>query len=341
VSREAPFRVTAAVTTWLVAPPDSRSARLAVSVGAPVATILIALLDYVTTRAISLAILYLIPAAVAAVVVSTRLGYWVAVESGLVSSLAQQYEQPNQVFPISLLRGVLLLTVVSTVVFLVGALREAAMASANASRAHRGFLAMAAHQMRTPIAGVVVSAEALAVERDPERRARLTENLIEGTDRVGRLLSELLAVSRIEQNHAWEVRPTDLVELIREELHSVEARVPSILVEAEGPDALTIPANSDGIRAAVSNLLDNAVRHATSRVRLSVGTEPGLAVIEVTDDGPGLRPGEEERAFERFVVLDGCGGTGLGLPIARGMVRAHGGDLRWTGGSFRITLPVG
>ena len=89
----------------------------------------------------------------------------------------------------------------------------------------------------------------------------------------------------------------------------------------------------------LANVLDNARRHASRRIDLVVAAADHTVEIRVVDDGPGLPDPLVERAFERFVSLDGKGGSGLGLPIARGLARAHGGDLTYEGG-FVLRLPV-
>src|SRR6185312_13706849 len=98
----------------------------------------------------------------------------------------------------------------------------------------------------------------------------------------------------------------------------------------------------------VGNLVDNAVRHAARRVTLSVGAAGGMAVVTVTDDGPGIAAADRERVFERFTRLDDArardaGGAGLGLAIVRELVRRHGGTvtLRDAGPGVRaeIRLP--
>jgi len=100
----------------------------------------------------------------------------------------------------------------------------------------------------------------------------------------------------------------------------------------------------------VRNLVDNARGHARSRIRVSSAVRGDLAVIEVSDDGPGVAEADRERIFERFVRLDasrqrGHGGTGLGLPIVAGIAARHGGRARYAesgepGARFVIELPV-
>jgi len=94
--------------------------------------------------------------------------------------------------------------------------------------------------------------------------------------------------------------------------------------------------NADELRRVVANLVDNALRHARSRVRVATGTEGGWAVVTVADDGPGIPEVDRDRVFERFTRLDDSrarpdrGGAGLGLAIVRELVRRHGGTVTLT-----------
>jgi signal transduction histidine kinase len=100
----------------------------------------------------------------------------------------------------------------------------------------------------------------------------------------------------------------------------------------------TVVGDPDGLRRVLVNLVDNAVRHATGAVEVALGVDRGRgdaeeAVLQVGDDGPGIPPEERERVFDRFYRLEASrsresGGTGLGLPIVRDLVRAHGGSVR-------------
>ncbi|MDP8930617.1 MAG: HAMP domain-containing histidine kinase, partial [Actinomycetota bacterium] len=106
------------------------------------------------------------------------------------------------------------------------------------------------------------------------------------------------------------------------------------------PPPPTVHLDADEVSEAIANLLDNARRYATTRVTLGVERRDTAVLVRVTDDGPGVPPGEEERIFARFATLDPSGGSGLGLPIAREVARAHDGDLTYEDGSFVLTLPL-
>jgi signal transduction histidine kinase len=101
-----------------------------------------------------------------------------------------------------------------------------------------------------------------------------------------------------------------------------------------------VDVDPDAIREALANVLDNARRHAASRIDVTFVRKPDDAEVSVGDDGPGLRESSAERVFEPFVVLDGHGGSGLGLTISRGIARAHGGDVTYEEGRFILRLPA-
>jgi len=108
-------------------------------------------------------------------------------------------------------------------------------------------------------------------------------------------------------------------------------------VRGAHPDLVLL--SGEATKDALANLLDNARRHARSQVIIEVAASATAVEIAVSDDGPGLPEGTSERVFERFVSLDGEGGSGLGLPIARGLIEAQGGRLSYEARRFVIRLP--
>ncbi|MGQ0573552.1 MAG: ATP-binding protein [Pseudonocardia sp.] len=230
---------------------------------------------------------------------------------------------------------------------------RAAEATAKASEARtRRFVADAAHELRTPLAGVQAVAEAAASPQlDPEERDRQHQLLARETHRAGRLVDDLLAMARIDAGLELRREPVELLELARAEVERVRVRAADRTIEVSGT-AVTVPGDAERLGRALANLLDNARRHAGpgGTVRVLVGDSGAGASVTVTDTGPGVPPEQRERIFDRLVRLDDArsadaGGAGLGLAIARGIARAHGGDLTCvdppdgTGAAFVLTLP--
>jgi signal transduction histidine kinase len=227
------------------------------------------------------------------------------------------------------------------VVMLIAAVLEALRTARESDARSRAFLATAAHQLRTPIAALSASVEALVLEGSTPARERLLANLGGEASRLGRLAASLLRTARLDQGEPLRPEPTNVRDLLRHEvdragqLSVAECR---LAVQADVPERVLLDPHATS--EAVSNLLDNARRHAATAVDVRVSARNDHLIIEVRDDGPGLPAGSEEEAFERFVTLDGRGGTGLGLAIARELTQRQGGDVAYRGKAFIVTLPL-
>ena len=217
----------------------------------------------------------------------------------------------------------------------------------------RAFLADAAHELRTPITGVLAAAETLLHHGDQlpaADRERLQSLLIREAQRAGTLISDLLAAARLDTGVDLDLAPVSLGQLAYSELDRVRLLHPETSVTTGGSDVI-VTADAGQVSGILRNLLENAMRAAgpQGRIHLNLDEHERLAVVEVWDSGPGVPPSERERIFERLVRLDhsrtqDAGGSGLGLAIARGYARAHGGDLVCAdpggpGALFRLTLP--
>lgn len=221
---------------------------------------------------------------------------------------------------------------------------EAALNAAHETEARgRRFLADAAHQLRSPIAGIQASAETLVRGAPPSKQEVLLTNLLGETSRAARLLKGLLTMARVDQGEARVPRHCDLVSLCSQEADRFCIVAPELEITVRAvtglPDQCEL--DTDAVKEILNNLLDNACRHAARSVELLVGTRGDMLEVRIFDDGPGLAEALRDRAFERFVSLDGKGGSGLGLPIARGLARAQGGDLTYEGGAFVLRLRIG
>ena len=199
----------------------------------------------------------------------------------------------------------------------------------------QAFLDDAAHELRSPLASLRMQLEVAEHVGDG---GSLPADLLPDVERLSRLVDDLLVLARSGNGEAApSLETVDLRPLLREIVSRyAAARVPVTLTDgAPGTTAIDVPGNRADLRRVVTNLVDNAVRHASTAVTLSVGADPSGTWLRVTDDGHGIPPADRERVFERFTRLDEArdrdsGGTGLGLPIARELMHRNGADVTLT-----------
>jgi signal transduction histidine kinase len=195
----------------------------------------------------------------------------------------------------------------------------------------RAFVADAAHELRSPLTNMRTElevAQRLSADTD---WPQLAGDLLTDVDRLSRLVDDLLLLARADDGGGRApARRSEPVEL-GQFLADLAVRYPDVTyVRPAAP--LTVPAEPDGLARIVGNLLDNAVRHRRSAVRLAAAPDGAYHRITVTDDGPGIAPDDRERVFDRFTRLDDArardaGGSGLGLAIVRELVRRHHGTV--------------
>ncbi|KAB2378880.1 sensor histidine kinase [Actinomadura montaniterrae] len=194
----------------------------------------------------------------------------------------------------------------------------------------RAFVVDVSHELRSPLAGLRMELELALADPDATDLPDTLRALLNNTDRVGAVVDDLLALARLEADRNFPRETVDLTELADQEVLRRPRRA-RVTVLSEGP--VTVTAGRSELARLLTNLIDNADRHARSAVTVIVGTEePSTAVVEVIDDGPGILPEDRERVFERFTRLNegrhrDAGGTGLGLAISRDIAAAHGGSL--------------
>ncbi|MEZ0493295.1 ATP-binding protein [Kineococcus sp. TBRC 1896] len=195
------------------------------------------------------------------------------------------------------------------------------------------FLSDVAHDLRTPLAAVTAAAERLLLDTgDGPRRQDREEaavRIVREARRAAQLVTDLLAVSRLEELHPRAV-PTDLATLVRAAVEEAGPLGQGVSVRTTAVDAVADP---DHVRRVLVNLLSNARRAAPAGpVVVTVDRWQEQGRVVVADGGPGIAPADRERVFDRLVRLDparaGDGGSGLGLSISRGLARAGGGELR-------------
>ena len=197
-------------------------------------------------------------------------------------------------------------------------------------------LAGVSHDLRTPLTRLRL---ALAIlPKTPELAADVAD-MTADTAEMERMIAGYLAFARGEG--AEQAQPIDLSALLEDV--AIAARRTGASIELESPKGLTVHLRPDAARRAVTNLVDNARRHA-SRVRLSVYPQGRNVSVLVDDNGPGIAPDRRESVFKPF-ESGADDGTGLGLTIARDIARAHGGEIHLEqsplgGLRARMRLPV-
>lgn len=319
----------------------TRLRRALVALAGLVAVLGVGLVDYITGSGLSFAGFYVLVIVAITVVGGAGAGVVAGVASAGVWGVAEALTGRSEGgVGTQIANGVVRCTVHVTVVFLVAALLRARDAARESEARSRAFLASAAHQLRTPVAALGTSAEALLLEGSSPSQERLLANVATEASRLGRLVASLLRTARIDQGEPLQPEPTALAELCETELDRVR-QLSSLDWRLEFAPATPAQVVLDPRAASESlgNLLDNARRHAVTAVVVRISADRSQILIEVIDDGPGLPSGAEARAFERFVTLDGRGGTGLGLAIARDLARRQGGDLSYERKAFRLTFP--
>ncbi len=215
------------------------------------------------------------------------------------------------------------------------------------SDAQRNFIADASHELRSPLASLRAQLEVAAAHPETFSARELAEESLAETQRLEDLTLDLLQLAQLDEGgpaHLEYARVDQSIHSLIEQRRT--DRVP-ITFEADGNYAARI--SSGALQQVLTNLLDNAVRHASARVAVKVRGSESEVCVTVADDGPGVPQHERERIFERFVRLDGSrsregGGTGLGLAIARELVHNAGGNISIVdsvrGATFQITLPA-
>lgn len=215
---------------------------------------------------------------------------------------------------------------------LVGALNGLLDEVSASSRKQQRFLADAAHQLRTPLAGLQAHTELALAQPIPEACRAQLEQVHQATIRTARLANQLLALARAEPGARSSSSQLDLKGLAEAEadawVHQALARDIDLGFELEGA---TVEGDALLLREALSNLVHNALEytHRGGRVTVRTGRREGRSFLEVEDDGPGIAPQERVRVLERFYRVPGTSGTGsgLGLAIVREIATSHGASI--------------
>src|SRR5512134_90547 len=234
---------------------------------------------------------------------------------------------------------------------LVGALNGLLEEVSAASRSQQRFLANAAHQLRTPLAGLQAHTELALAQPMPDACRTQLEQVHRATMRTGRLANQLLALARTEPGARSATAAVDLKGIVGGEADAWLRQSLTRDIDL-GFELDSAPVQGDALllREALSNLVHNAIEYSNrgGRVTVRTGRRNGHAFLEVEDDGPGIAAEERERVLERFYRVPGTPGTGsgLGLAIVREIAASHAASLfvaDGTAGGCRvgITFPHG
>ncbi|MCP2194423.1 sensor histidine kinase [Williamsia deligens] len=237
----------------------------------------------------------------------------------------------------------------------------------------RDFVANVSHELKTPVGAIGLLTEALLeAQDDPEAVRHFGERVMTESVRMGNMVNELIALSRLQgAEKLHEIDDVSVDELIDEAVHraQVGAEAAGIILDTDRPSGLFVRGDRTLLLTALNNLIANAVAYSPANTRVSVsrrvitdrtpvGTVPGITpttparpmvAIAVTDRGIGIAPRDQQRVFERFFRVDkarsrATGGTGLGLAIVKHVAANHDGTITlWsrpgTGSTFTLAIP--
>jgi signal transduction histidine kinase len=216
------------------------------------------------------------------------------------------------------------------------------------------FVAHVSHQLKTPLSLLSAATETLQMDRirSPEKLGEYLDTIRAEVARLSTLVQRVLEFSRVQQDRSYELEHVDFGALTRETVDAFAHGLAGhhftfdVHIEEPGPYVHVDPA---AIEQVLANLLDNAVKYsdAIKEITVRVRTERQLAIVEIADRGVGIAEADQRRIFERFYRASSAParpGFGLGLPIVRDLVQAHGGRVDMTsvpgvGSTFRVVLP--
>ncbi len=286
------------------------------------------------------------------------IAFFIALGAGLITVTVLLYVGwvlLNWRHGILLFLGAILLTmiisgVVINTIFLVREIRR--------NEQHDAFINAVTHELKTPVASIRLYLETLQTRPvDEPKRSEFYRIMLEDSNRLMATIEQVLRAGRLGASRKPNIARFEIASAIDEcvtRARTLHRLGPEALVCLPGP-AATIAGDYDEVRAAISNLIDNAVKYSGGKVRITVETAPvdgGFVAVRVRDQGVGLPNTELKRVFKRFYRVPGVlgsrvKGTGLGLYIVRSVAKRHGGRA-WAesegpgqGSTFVLQLPVG
>jgi signal transduction histidine kinase len=225
----------------------------------------------------------------------------------------------------------------------------------NMIHAQREFVADASHELRTPLTSILANLELLQEELEggDGEASEIVESALRSSKRMRRLVADLLILARADAGRTSPHTALDLAEVAGAAVGEVRPVAGDHLINIRAAGAVPVEGNADELHRLTLNLLDNSVRHTPTGTAIDIAVErrDGQAVLEVTDDGPGIPADLREQVFSRFVRgngpadVVGMPGTGLGLAIVKAVAESHGGtveagDSAAGGARFTVQIPL-
>lgn len=205
----------------------------------------------------------------------------------------------------------------------------------DASTRQQRFVADASHELRSPVAAIRTELEVAQRTATPGDWPAVADRLLAEEARLEAVIADLLLLATLDEGAPLpDAVAVDVAGEAREEARRRAPDRSEVVIEVDAAVAAVVQGSRMQLRRALANLLDNAARHASTTVRLSVYERDGRVRVLVDDDGPGIPEADRQRVFERFVRLDehrartGGGGAGLGLSLVRRIAERHHGTAR-------------
>ncbi len=219
----------------------------------------------------------------------------------------------------------------------------------DANERQRRFVADAAHELRTPLTRIRTNLEVDLAQPAIADTQETLSSVRQETIELEELVEDLLHLARSDAGHSEQHRePVDLDDLVFREVRDLRVANPDLRIDTRQVSAALVQANPAHLGRAIRNLLYNASRHAHTSIVVELSEGAHFVQLSIADDGPGIPPGQRERAFERFARVEDSrvrheGGTGLGLAITRDIVEQHHGNVTYDddydGARFIVQIP--
>jgi signal transduction histidine kinase len=218
----------------------------------------------------------------------------------------------------------------------------------HSNNSHRAFFSDASHELRSPLSTLVTTAEVASLDESGKTWLDMQQTVLSESNRMQSLVEDLLTLAKVDAHQLrLDVQDVDLEDVLDSEIKRL--RTVSSLQVGAGLQPVRVRGDERRLAQVFRNLLDNAARHAKSRIVVGMERRPSEVVVSVDNDGEIISPEDRDRVFERFARLDASrstdgGGSGLGLAISREIMGAHGGAVVATESDgwcrFEVILPT-